>query len=76
MVVDGWCRSIMVYEFNVSPETGLSFRSSCRKCKILRPILTTHIFFLLFFFLSLILPFSCLRFFSDLTANVTFFSFL
>ena len=38
----------------------------------LRPMLTTHIFVLLFFFLSLILPFSCLRFFSDLTANVTF----
>jgi hypothetical protein len=42
----------------------------------IRPILTTHIFFPLFFFLSLILPFSCLRFFSDLTANVTFFNFL
>ena len=44
--------------------------------KHIRPILTTHIFFPLFFFLSLILPFSCLRFFSDLTANVTFFNFL
>ena len=37
-----------------------------RKNSSVRPILTTHLIFLLFFFLSLILHFSCLRFFSDL----------
>ncbi len=40
-----------------------------------RPMLTTHLFFLLFFFSSLIIAFSYLRFFSVLTANVTLFIF-